>query len=142
MPSNNRIDGSLRPAPVIRALDTQKLPVFGPQNKFKIPLDKLIALLYIIIIVSIQSAAAKRGGTKIMASYHKSNLGDFGNSLVVDQNGYTHTTIKEWLAAPVDWGFNLSAADKRDMARQRAADARVALAEANRAAAKWQQENR
>ena len=77
-----------------------------------------------------------------MASYHKSNLGDFGRALVTDRQGYTYTTIREWLAA--DNGSDLddmSAADKRYWAREQAAAARKALAEGEAGAAKWQREN-
>jgi hypothetical protein len=78
-----------------------------------------------------------------MAAHHKSNLGKFGESLVVDQNGYTYTTAEEWLAAPVD----ISAEDRADVeymqqwATEQAERANAALTAAEADAAKWQREN-
>lgn len=76
-----------------------------------------------------------------MASYHKSNLGDFGRSLITDRQGYTHTTIRDWLAA--DMGADLddmTAGERRDWAREQAAAARAALSKGEAAASKWQRE--
>lgn len=73
-----------------------------------------------------------------MASYHKSNLGDFGRALVTDRQGYTHTTIRDWLAA--DNGADLddmSAGEKRDWARDQASAARQAIAKGEAAAEEW-----
>ncbi len=78
-----------------------------------------------------------------MSAHHKSNLGKFGNSLVVDINGYTYTTAEEWLAAPVD----MPAADRadaeymREWAQEQADRANEALAAASAAAENWQSQN-
>ena len=38
------------------------------------------------------------------ASFHKSNLGRFGDSLPCDLDGYIHLTAQAWMTAPMDWG--------------------------------------
>lgn len=78
-----------------------------------------------------------------MASYHKSNLGSFGGSLLVDMDGYTHTTAAEWLAAPVDMSTEDRADEEytQEWAETQAAAAREALESADKAVSEWQEEN-
>lgn len=44
------------------------------------------------------------------ASFHKSNLGKFGEHLPCDMNGYVHLTAEAWRNAPID----MPAADRSD----------------------------
>lgn len=79
---------------------------------------------------------------KTMASYHKSNLGSFGGNLIVDLNGYTHTTAEEWMVAPVDADFRGEDGEydedyHREWAEERAEEARKALDEAEDAVTEW-----
>ena len=75
-----------------------------------------------------------------MSAIHKTNFGDFGRTLPCDLEGYLYTTQTEWMSAKMDaqtWrGY--TAAQKRAACREMAADARAALAAANRAVATWQ----
>jgi len=76
-------------------------------------------------------------------SFHKSNFGSFGDSLLCDINGYVHLTAEAWLAAPVD----MSAADRADedymqeWAEERAEVTRLAVAELEAAVAEWRAGN-
>jgi len=48
-------------------------------------------------------------------SYHKSNLGAFGDNLPTDQDGYVHLTAEGWANAPMDWGSDeISDSDSDD----------------------------
>ena len=77
-----------------------------------------------------------------MASFHKTNLGRFGESLPTDMDGYCHTTIPEWMAAPVDFGFEkLTRSELRDWAREKASEARAAVKASEEALADWQSQN-
>lgn len=77
-----------------------------------------------------------------MTSFHKSNLGRFGATLPCDMDGYVHTTIRGWMAAPVDFGSEtLSRVQLRDWAREKAAEARDAVKEAEAGLADWQRAN-
>ena len=73
-------------------------------------------------------------------SFHKSNLGSFGDDLPCDLNGYVHTTAEAWLAAPMD----ISESDRADddymasWAAERAEETRSAVAESEKALADWQ----
>lgn len=73
-------------------------------------------------------------------SFHKSNLGQFGESLPCDLNGYVHLTAEAWLAAPVD----MPAADRADAgymqewAESQAEATREAVAAAEESLRKWQ----
>jgi molybdopterin-guanine dinucleotide biosynthesis protein A len=77
------------------------------------------------------------------ASFHKSNLGQFGESLPADMNGYVHLTADAWLAAPVD----MPAADRADVeymrewAESQAEATREAAAAAEESLKKWQSGN-
>ena len=73
-----------------------------------------------------------------MARYHKSNFGKFGESLPVDIDGYTHTTISGWLHANVDWGTRGPYRDKYEAASEMARDARAAIKRAESAVDDWQ----
>lgn len=78
-----------------------------------------------------------------MASFHASQFGGFDRSLLVDLHGYTHTTAAEWLAAPVDWGHSLPPGRyRRDEAKRLAVESRKRIAKAERAIARWRNENR
>lgn len=61
-------------------------------------------------------------------SFHISNFGSFGGALPQDQEGYCHLTAKGWAEA----GYS------RDEARELAARAKEATADAERALAEWQ----
>lgn len=73
-------------------------------------------------------------------SFHKSNLGAFGEHLPCDMDGYVHTTAAGWLAAPVD----MPAADRADAEYMRewsedmAQQTRDAVAAAEEKLAAWQ----
>lgn len=75
-------------------------------------------------------------------SFHKSNLGTFGESLTCDIDGYVHTTIKGWMSANVDWGFDRTVAARRNAARDLAERARNEVTAAEAALAEWQKNNR
>lgn len=50
-----------------------------------------------------------------MSSFHKTNLGRFGELLPCDMDGYVHTTIVAWMSAPVDFGSEkLTRSELRD----------------------------
>lgn len=71
---------------------------------------------------------------------HKSTFGDFGKQLLVDRNGYTYTTIKEWLT-DANVGNDLvgySYKEKEEWAREQAAYSRLRLKNASNALADWQ----
>lgn len=77
-----------------------------------------------------------------MSSFHATNLGSFGDSLPTDMDGYCHTTIADWMAAPVDFGSeNLTRSELRDWARDTAAEARAALKKSEAGLAEWQAGN-
>jgi hypothetical protein len=88
-------------------------------------------------------AASLEEKLKMVTSFHKSNLGSFGESLPCDMDGYVHLTAEAWLAAPVD----MSAADRADedymqeWAEERAEATRLAVAESEAAVAEWQDGN-
>jgi hypothetical protein len=73
-------------------------------------------------------------------SFHKSNLGQFGDHLPCDLNGYVHLTAEAWLSAPID----MPAADRNDAeymqewAESQAEATRQAVAEAEANMAEWQ----
>lgn len=78
--------------------------------------------------------------TTTQASFHKSSLGQFGESLPADMNGYVHLTADAWLAAPVD----MPAADRADVeymrewAESQAEATRDAVAAAEQSLKTWQ----
>jgi hypothetical protein len=81
-----------------------------------------------------------------MAAYHKSNLGQFGESLVVDLDGYTYTTAKEWLTKANLDGMVQSDLDAdpeyaQEWANEQAAAAVESLAKSEAAVAEWQDED-
>ena len=78
---------------------------------------------------------------KPSSSFHKSNLGSFGDSLPCDRDGYVHTTITGWMGAPRDGLDDSTASERRDWAREHAKAAREALARANAGLAKWRKES-
>ena len=58
-----------------------------------------------------------------MSSFHRTNLGSFGENLTTDMDGYVHTTIAEWMAANVDFGSEtMTRTQLRDWAREQAAE--------------------
>lgn len=73
-------------------------------------------------------------------SFHKSNLGSFGDHLPCDIDGYVHTTQKGWMSSNMDamaWrGYSL--AEKRDRCKEMAEDAREAVAQAEADVRKFQ----
>jgi NAD(P)H-dependent FMN reductase len=69
-------------------------------------------------------------------TYHVSTWRRCGQYLPKDLDGYTHTSIREWLAAPLYCG-----AERRyDCARELAREAREAIAEADAAVSAWRRE--
>lgn len=76
-------------------------------------------------------------------SFHKSNLGAFGEHLSCDMDGYVHTTAAGWLAAPVD----MPSADRDDAeymqqwAEEQAQETRDAVAAAEEKSTAWQAGN-
>ena len=89
-----------------------------------------------------QTKAASRRGNEMSNSFHKSNLGSFGESLPCDMNGYVHLTAEAWLAAPVD----MPSADRADVeymaqwAEDQAEATRQAVAESEAALESWRAE--
>ncbi len=76
------------------------------------------------------------------SSFHATNFGSFAGGLPTDMDGYCHTTIAGWMAAHVDFGSErLTRSELRDWAREQAAAARKAVAEANAALTEWQSAN-
>lgn len=74
-------------------------------------------------------------------SFHKSNLGAFGENLPCDLNGYVHTTTEGWMCAPLD-GMAWQDYDedaKEERCEEMAAEAREAVALAEKALAEWAQ---
>jgi hypothetical protein len=67
-------------------------------------------------------------------TYHKTQFGQFGNSLPVDLDGFTHTTAAEWLAAPLD---AIDGPPSEDWAEEQATRAIQELADANQAIQEW-----
>lgn len=74
-------------------------------------------------------------------SFHKSNFGTFGRAMICDLDGYIHTTIKGWMAAKMDWGFDRTVAARRLAARDLAERARGEVATAEKALADWRKIN-
>ena len=73
-----------------------------------------------------------------MAGFHKYNLGRFGESLYADMNGYVHTSIREWMTAPVDLGSEkLTRKQLRGWAKEQAAASRKQIALAEIGVAEW-----
>lgn len=73
-------------------------------------------------------------------SFHKTNLGRFGEHLPCDMNGHVHLTAEAWRNAPVD----MPAADRADedymaeWSEEQAAATRAAVEHAEANLAKWQ----
>ena len=78
---------------------------------------------------------------KYSFSFHKSNLGSFGESLPCDRDGYVHTTIAGWMGAPRDGIDDSTVSERRDWAREQANAARAALKRANAGLAMWRSES-
>ncbi len=74
-------------------------------------------------------------------SFHKSNLGSFGESLPCDMNGYVHLTAEAWLAAPVDMSSDDLADEDymNEWAEEQAEATREAVAAAEAALDQWRQ---
>jgi len=72
-------------------------------------------------------------------SFHKSNLGVFGNSLPCDIHGYVHLTAEAWLAAPVIMSDEDRADDDymQEWAAERAEATRLAVAASEAALEEW-----
>lgn len=74
-----------------------------------------------------------------VTSFHKSNLGAFGERLPCDMDGYVHLTASAWMSAPVD----MSAEDRADAewlaewAEEQASATRDAVAAAEGRLAAW-----
>ena len=78
-----------------------------------------------------------------MSKHHKSNLGRFGDGLETDLQGYTYTTVSEWLTvAHLDYqttrDLNEDPEWAADWATEQAAAACAALDAANAAVEEWQ----
>ena len=78
-----------------------------------------------------------------MSRHHKSNLGKFGEQLETDLQGYTYTTVGEWLtAADLDYAtardINEDPEWAAEWATEQAAAACAALDAANAAVEDWQ----
>ena len=77
-----------------------------------------------------------------MSRHHKSNLGRFGEALETDLQGYTYTTVSEWLTV-ADLDYQTSRDINEDPewaagATEQAAAACEALDAANAAVEDWQ----
>ena len=73
-----------------------------------------------------------------MSSFHKSNLGSFGENLTADMDGFVHTTISGWMSANVDFaGERMTSKQLRDWARSQATESREQVANANKGLAEW-----
>jgi len=73
-------------------------------------------------------------------SFHKSNLGAFGEHLVTDMDGYVHLTAEEWLDAPIDFAGETWSEDALDgWAEIQAEEARKAVAAAEAALHNWRE---
>ena len=80
---------------------------------------------------------------KTMSKHHKSNLGRFGDALETDLQGYTYTTVGEWLTvADLDYqtsrDINEDPEWAADWAREQAAAACAVLDAANAEVEAWQ----
>ena len=80
---------------------------------------------------------------KPMSRHHKSNLGRFGDQLETDLQGYTYTTVSEWLTvADLDYqttrDINEDPEWAAEWATEQAAAACAALDAANAAVEDWQ----
>ncbi len=78
-----------------------------------------------------------------MARHHKSNLGRFGEDLETDLQGYTYTTVGEWLTvADLDYQTTRDINEDPEWAAHWATEqaflACAALDAANAAAQEWQ----
>lgn len=87
--------------------------------------------------------ARPHGEFKMPDSFHKSNLGSFGESLPCDMNGYVHLTAEAWLAAPVDMSSeDLADEDYMNEWAEEQADAtREAVAAAEAELDQWREHN-
>lgn len=75
---------------------------------------------------------------RTMSSFHKTNLGSFGENLTTDMDGFAHTTIAGWMSANVDFaGERMTRKQLRDWARGQATESREQLANANAGLAEW-----
>jgi hypothetical protein len=74
-----------------------------------------------------------------MASFHRHNFGMYGGGIPVDLDGYTHTTAREWLAAPMDTGTDGALTDEQ--AEDLAAQAVEAIEVAEMAISAWSGED-
>lgn len=76
-------------------------------------------------------------------TFHKSDLGRFGENLPCDLDGYVHLTAEGWMSANLDgmaWhGYDDDAKEERCW--EMAEEAREAVAVAEKALAEWQQQN-
>jgi len=86
-----------------------------------------------------------KGNTMSSTKTHASNLGSYGADVPTDLEGYTYTTVGEWLTvAKLDFSTSRAIDEDpewaADWAREQAAAAVAALDAANAAAEAWQQE--
>jgi hypothetical protein len=73
-----------------------------------------------------------------MAAYHVTMFGAYGRNIPTDMDGYTYTTIREWMEARVDWGAeSVPYHVRREWARKQASRARAAIREATAAIEEW-----
>ena len=73
-------------------------------------------------------------------SFHKSNLGTFGENLPCDIDGYVHLTAEGWINSRMDWG-DYTEEEIEDRSEELAENARKATEEAEKALAEWQAKN-
>lgn len=76
-------------------------------------------------------------------SFHKSNLGSFGENLPCDLDGYVHTTAEGWMNSRMDayaWQ-NYDDEAKEERCEEMAAEARCAVEESEKALGEWQKKN-
>lgn len=90
-----------------------------------------------VVATNFKTRAKK--GIKMTTSFHKSNLGQFGESLPCDMAGFVHLTAADWMHAPMDWGYpSPTDEDKAAQCEELASQAREATAAAEEALARWQ----
>lgn len=72
-------------------------------------------------------------------TFHTTNYGRFADGIPTDIDGYAHTTAREWMAAPMDWGTNAPRSCRLTVCAEKARETREQLKSADAALAEWRE---
>lgn len=70
-------------------------------------------------------------------TYHISNFGRFKSEIPVDIDGYTHTDIKGWKNARMDWVMDCKKSEAHEFCKKLAKESRRAIKESKKQIGEW-----